>query len=242
MKGDAMVYCCLGRYGPYPAGNGATSGHLLCQGGQALVLDMGGGTLGRLTSVLGENRVCGVVITHLHPDHYSDLLVYAQQLAKCQSTQLPLFMPKAPVRVSGLLADTGVFDITYTDETAKAACGPFALSFAPTVHPLPGYAVRVEGRKSLAYTGDSVPTAQLASWARGADVLLCDAPFTERTAPQAAPHMTAEQAAALAQKAGVGALWLSHITPGSDENALLSAAQQAFAKSRLVEELHSITL
>ena len=233
-----MRYCCLGKYGPYPAANGSTSGHLISQDGQALVLDMGCGTLGRLLSVLGEDQVCGVVITHLHPDHYSDLLVYAQQLAKCRETLLPLFMPKAPVRVSGLLADTGVFDVTYTDETAKAACGPFALSFAPTVHPLPGYAVRVEGQKSVAYTGDSMPTAQLAYWAKGADVLLCDAPFTERTVPQTSPHMTAEQAAGLAQKAGVGALWLSHITPGSDENALLHAAHKTFANSSIVEELH----
>lgn len=36
-----MKYRCLGKYGPYPAAGGASSGHLLFQEGKALALDMG---------------------------------------------------------------------------------------------------------------------------------------------------------------------------------------------------------
>ena len=233
-----MQYCCLGKYGPYPAAGGASSGHAVFQDGGALVLDMGCGVCGRLLSVLEKQKVCGVVLTHLHPDHYSDALVYAQLLAKCADKPLPLYLPKAPVRVSSLLADTGVFEVHYTEETDKAVCGPFTLRFAPTVHPLPGYAVRVEGEKTLAYTGDSVPTAALRAWAQNADVLLCDAPFTEQNVPSPSPHMTAGQAAEMAQKSGVKNLWISHIVPGSDETALLAEAKEKFENSEIVEEMN----
>ena len=143
-----MKYCCLGKYGPYPAAGGASSGHLLFQEGKALALDMGSGTLPRLLASVKGYEVCGVVLTHLHPDHYSDLLVYAQYLAKCAERPMPLYLPRTPERVSSLLADTGVFDVHFTDAESTAQCGPFALRFAPTVHPLPGYAVRVDGDAS----------------------------------------------------------------------------------------------
>lgn len=232
-----MRYRCLGRYGPYPAAGGASSGHLLYQGGKALVLDMGCGTLPRLLLSSEKTEICGVVLTHLHPDHYSDLLVYAQYLAKCAGRPMPLFMPRAPERVSSLLADMGVFEVHFTDAQAEAQCGPFRLRFAPTVHPLPGYAVRVDGDSSLAYTGDSLVTHALTAWADQVDVLLCDAPFTKRTVPSPSPHMTAEQAAELAKAAHVGALWLSHLVPDSDEQAVLRAARGIFQQSCLVEEM-----
>ena len=108
-----MKYRCLGKYGPYPAAGGASSGHLLFQEGKAL-------------------------------------LVYAQYLAKCAERPMPLYLPRTPDRVSSLLADTGVFDVRFTDAESTAQCGPFALRFAPTVHPLPGYAGRVEGDASCA--------------------------------------------------------------------------------------------
>ena len=158
-----MKYRCLGKYGPYPAAGGASSGHLLFQEGKALALDMGSGTLPRLLASVKGYEVCGVVLTHLHPDHYSDLLVYAQYLAKCAERPMPLYLPRTPERVSSLLADTGVFDVHFTDAESTAQCGPFALRFAPTVHPLPGYAVRVDGDASFAYTGDSLATHALAA-------------------------------------------------------------------------------
>ncbi|MFR5868974.1 MAG: MBL fold metallo-hydrolase [Acutalibacteraceae bacterium] len=229
-----MQYCCLGKYGPYPAAGGASSGHAVFQDGAALVLDMGCGVCGRLLSVLEKQKVCGVVLTHLHPDHYSDALVYAQLLAKCADKPLPLYLPKAPVRVSSLLADTGVFEV-HLPRKQTGGRGPFIAVCAD------GIRCRVmlcaEGGKRW-FTGDSVPTAALRAWAQNADVLLCDAPFTEQNVPSPSPHMTAGQAAEMAQKAGVKNLWISHIVPGSDETALLAEAKEKFENSEIVEEMN----
>lgn len=237
-----MQYCCLGKYGPYPAVDGPTSGHLVWQGKSALVLDLGCGTLPRLMELSESLDVCGIVLTHLHPDHYSDALVYAQYLAKCAEKPLPLFLPQNPVRISSLLEDTGVFEIHYSSADLVAQCGPFTLKFAPTVHPMPGFAVRVEGEKSLAYTGDSLPTKALSLWAQEADVLLCDAPFISQTVPENSPHMTAEQAAQIAKQAHVKQLYLSHITPGTNPDDLLQAASKEFDQVRLVEEMKIQTI
>ena len=102
--------------------------------------------------------------------------------------------------------------------------------------------MRVDGDASFAYTGDSLATHALAAWAKQADVLLCDAPFTKQTAPSPSPHMTAEQAGELARNAQVGALWISHLVPGSDEQAVLCAARKIFQDSSLVEEMADRTV
>ena len=76
----------------------------------------------------------------------------------------------------------------------------------------------------------------------GLILLLCDAPFTKQTAPSPSPHMTAEQAGELARNAQVGALWISHLVPGSDEQAVLCEARKIFQDSSLVEEMADRTV
>ena len=89
-----MKYRCLGKYGPYPAAGGASSGHLLFSGGKGVGAGYGQRHVAALLASVKGYEVCGVVLTHLHPDHYSDLLVYAQYLAKCAERPMPLYLPE----------------------------------------------------------------------------------------------------------------------------------------------------
>ncbi len=93
--------------------------------------------------------------------------------------------------------------------------------------------------KKLAYTGDTLPCAQTAKAAKGADLLIHEATFAEDKKEEAkeAQHSTAAQAAAIAKKAGVKMLLLTHISGRyRDTSLMLSEARKAFPNTRIAED------
>jgi ribonuclease BN (tRNA processing enzyme) len=95
--------------------------------------------------------------------------------------------------------------------------------------PIPTYAYRFDSRdRSIVISGDTSAFDPLANLAKGADVLVHEAIYLPGFAgpPYNMPepmlkmattvHTTPEQAGAIAQKAGVKTLVLSHLIPGED--------------------------
>src|SRR5919199_6175654 len=82
-----------------PNAGGANSGYLLRQGDDAVVMDCGSGTAGRVPLHVPVNQLAGVAISHLHPDHYFDLvplyymLRFGEPRAAGQSSRLPVYLP-----------------------------------------------------------------------------------------------------------------------------------------------------
>src|SRR5690606_16170567 len=109
-----------------------------------------------------------------------------------------------------------------------------------------GEPVEVEGRivrpeevvgpsrpgRRVVYTGDTRPCRTTVEVARGADVLIHDATFGEDEADRARAtnHSTAREAATVAQRAGVGRLFLTHLSSryAEDPRALEREARQVF--------------
>lgn len=89
------------------------------------------------------------------------------------------------------------------------------------------------GRK-LVYTSDTAPCAATAKAAKGADLLIHEATFSEEHAQEAkdAQHSTAAQAAEIAKKAGAKRLLLTHISGRyKDASQLLEEAKKIFPSS-----------
>ena len=59
-------------YSDRPGATGAA--YLLRQGGAALLLDLGQGSFPRLAGLMDPADVAAVVVSHLHPDHFIDLV------------------------------------------------------------------------------------------------------------------------------------------------------------------------
>lgn len=98
------------------------------------------------------------------------------------------------------------------------------------------YAFRIEAKgRSLVYSGDTGPSAGLERLARGADLLVCEVIDRDAVAGTLArlnlpaparaafmrhidlDHLTPEQVGAVAARAGVKALVLTHLAPGRSE-------------------------
>ncbi len=63
----------LGCSGSYPGPGAACSGYLVQGGGVNVVIDLGPGSLANLQRHIGLGDVDAVVLTHRHPDHWTDL-------------------------------------------------------------------------------------------------------------------------------------------------------------------------
>jgi ribonuclease Z len=93
--------------------------------------------------------------------------------------------------------------------------------------------------KKIVYTGDSLPCKAIEREARGADLLVHDACFSEKDAliAQEKKHSTAADAARTAKKAGAKKLLLAHISNRyEDRKPLLDEAKAIFPETIIAEE------
>ena len=241
-----MNLTILGASAACPAPGGACSSYLVQHDATNLVLDCGPGSLPNLRRALDYRAVTAVVLSHLHSDHILDLIPYRYGLrygpgARPDAPRLPLWAPPDGAAYlerlgQALAGEPGFFDAGFEvreyDPAAGLTIGPLRLSFAPLPHYVPVWGIRcTAGDATLVYSADSGPTPALADLARGADLFLCDATLLQPDPgdPRQRGHLTAAEAGAIAQAAGVRRLLLTHLWPELGLPALLAAAQAAFA-------------
>ena len=90
-----MKLTVLGKYGPYPAANGATSGYLLQSGNENVLIECGSGVLSRLQRFVALNDLSAIVLSHLHSDHMADMLILRYALQDAPKS-LKVFAPGSP--------------------------------------------------------------------------------------------------------------------------------------------------
>lgn len=97
---------------------------------------------------------------------------------------------------------------------------------------------------SLAVVGDAEEVETLVEPIRGADALVIEATFLEQDAVLAHErgHLTAADAGWLAAAAGVGALYLTHISGRYDPAAVAAEAAQHFPAAKVVGDFERVTV
>ena len=95
--------------------------------------------------------------------------------------------------------------------------GPLAIQSAALPHSAPNAGVRIAAGVGLAYTGDAAPDAALIDLARDANVLLAEASYVDEVPDDnRATLSSARDVGRQAAAAGVAALVLTHLLPGTD--------------------------
>jgi len=123
------------------------------------------------------------------------------------------------------------------DPSSKVTIGDQQWRFSRTDHPVETLAPRVDsGGRTFAFSADTGVGWSFASLGGGIDLGLCEATYLHRDLVPPSPHLSALQAGAMAAKAGVKRLLLTHLAPGSDAPAFGREATGAFgAPVELVE-------
>src|SRR3982074_2261454 len=90
-----LTLTILGAGPAAPNPGGVCSGYLVRQGESAVLMDCGSGIAGRVAQHVAVNRLRGVAISHLHPDHYFDLvpLYYMLKFGNPPTSDLPARLP-----------------------------------------------------------------------------------------------------------------------------------------------------
>lgn len=239
-----MRLTVLGCSGSMPGPDSPAAGYLVQADGFTLALDLGNGTFAAMQRQLDPNRLGGLALSHLHPDHCSDvsaLVVYlryhpdrvagrrpmpllgpAESMARLAAAYAPSLTELAATDLSDVLDHRPFGDST-------VHIGPFEVTAARVAHPCEAYALRISGQGgTLVYTGDSGPCGPLERIAAGADLLLAEATWTHDPGRPPDLHLSGVQAGELASVAGAGRLLLTHVAPWTKPVDVLDEARQTF--------------
>ena len=237
----------LGCSGTYPANGNACSSYLVDDGRSQLLLDAGNGSLARLTQVVDITDIDGVVLSHLHPDHFVDLVAMAYALR---------FHPSGPLEVD-VWAPAGAEEMLtrHLDDDSKekfganvrvheigpgtrVSVGDISLQTFDSNHPANAMSVRVEaGGAVVAYSGDTGGSDELVECARDADLFICDATWTNGSGPHPPGlHLTGEEAGRHAARARARRLLITHVSPYESPEQVAAEASAVYDGETLIAE------
>jgi ribonuclease BN (tRNA processing enzyme) len=223
----------LGCDGSYPGPGGAASGYLVRAGVTTVWLDAGSGTLANLQRHCVLEDVDAIILSHEHPDHWSDLEGFAVAARYAfRRPPVPVFAPPG-LRDRSAHAHDEVLEWHEVQPSHRIVIGELLASFVATDHGPPTLAVRFDFRASrdparaLAYSADTGPEWSAAELGQGIGTLLCEATYTAQFEGRLR-HLSGRQAGVMAAQAGAGRLLLTHRWPTVSPEALRAEAEAAF--------------
>jgi ribonuclease BN (tRNA processing enzyme) len=249
-----MRLTVLGKSPSWQDAGGACSGYLVEEDGIAALIDCGNGVFAKLREHIDYVDVDAVVISHLHADHFLDLVPYSYALTYAPRQQ-PVPVPPWPGtdnparprliappgaretfrRVVGAWGNEDLienaFQLEEYEESSTPKVGPLRFEFRSVPHFTETFAISVSstnGGGRLAYGADSRPSEALCEFVRGSDLLLIEAtlPRPERTGVRG--HLTPGEAGEHARAAGAKRVVLTHISDELDATWARTEASKAF--------------
>jgi ribonuclease BN (tRNA processing enzyme) len=249
-----MQLTVLGKSPSWQDAGGACSGYLVEEGDTKVLIDCGNGVFAKLRERVDYVDIDAVLLSHLHADHFLDLVPFSYALTYAPRQQpVPVDgwpgtdQPARPElhapygaretfrRVVGAWGNEDLiekaFELREYDEHDKLTIGPVTVSFQGVPHFTDTYAMRLSssnGAGQIVYGADCRPTDALTAFASGSDLMLIEAtlPRPERTGERG--HLTPREAGEHGRAAGVRRLVLTHISDELDSEWAREEAASAF--------------
>ncbi len=209
-----MELLVVGSGAAYPDKPGtASSCYVVSLEGTALCLDMGQGAFAGLAGRLEPADLVAIVISHLHPDHFVDLVALRHYL-RYEFDPPRRLRVIAPAGLAGRLDGvTGEADFAAERSTSRIGSraslevGPFDIESRRVAHTADSFAARVTlagapDGPGLVYSGDCGRAADLAPLIRPGDVLLTEVAFGPGPVPVADLHLDGPAVGRLAAETG----------------------------------------
>ncbi|MFL5674700.1 MAG: MBL fold metallo-hydrolase [Chloroflexota bacterium] len=222
---------------PHPAS--PASGYLVTWDTTSILLDAGQGIASRLAREIDPRELAGVLVGHMHADHYIDLAAirYLYPWGAVAPRRLPVYLPpggrdKVTALTVAISERPGFFDTAFDiaeySEDVPLEFGPLTVQVGRSQHYVPAWAMAIEtpDGQRLVYLGDTGPTATAVEFAREADLLLVEAALRSTADDDAVRgHLTPDEAIDLARQAGAKSALIVHFDPDrTDEIAALCDA------------------
>lgn len=237
-----MRMTILGNGAAYPGPDGACSGFLVAEDSARLLVDCGTGVVSNLQKYLDLRDITDIVVTHMHADHFFDLIPYRYALRYGLEPRIesPVRLHLPPEGHSTLSQVVSVFAESETfisevfeaheyDPATPLQVGKLRLDFVPVKHYIPAWGLVITGSKKLAYSSDSGQCPGLLHIASQADLFVCNiGACLESQLTSFWGHLRSCEAGALARESGVKRLLLSHVWPECDRGWNLQQAAEAF--------------
>ena len=211
-----------------PAGTNS-SGYLLEDDGQALLLDCGHGIASAVLRVRPQFDIDHILITHMHADHFIDVIPLrfrvTRDMGGIRDRRVQLHLPPGGtdalhqvMRAVSFPEDfcANTFNVREYAPNDVLELGALRIRFAPAEHYIPAWSIRVDGQGSLAYTGDTAPTDDVVELARNCDLFVAEGTLSEPETGPVRGHLTPEQAASMACAADARRMLLTHFWYGTD--------------------------
>src|SRR5438132_3041983 len=191
-----MRLTVLGKSPSWQDAGGACSGYLIEEGPSSVVVDCGNGVFSKLRRFRDYSRADAVVISHLHADHFLDLIPFAYALTyaprqqpvpvdRWPGTEAParprLLAPHGAVETFGRVVGAwgnedlieNAFALEEYEPTATPQVGPLRFRFQSVPHFTETFAICIQsdnGGGKLVFGADSRPTDDLIEFARDCDL------------------------------------------------------------------------
>jgi ribonuclease BN (tRNA processing enzyme) len=222
-------------YTDRPGATGAS--YLLRDGDASVLLDLGQGSFARLADTVDPATVGAVVISHLHPDHFIDLVALRHYLRWEK--------PRRRVRVIGPVGLDERLDALHGEPGFSAASldveplregtfrvASFEIQAARVTHTQSSFGFRVSTQSTaapgLVYSGDCGRAEDLDVLARPGDTLLCEVSFGPGPVVPDAGHLDGPAVGDLATRVRAGRVLLTHLQMGYDRAATLQSVRARF--------------
>jgi ribonuclease BN (tRNA processing enzyme) len=236
---DAMRLTVLGAGPAYTDREGASGAcYLVSLGTTNLLLDLGQGSFPRIFPHVRPEALDAVVVSHLHPDHFIDLVPLRHYLRYELS-------PGRRVRVLGPSDLGGRLDALHATPGFAAASldlatlgerthdvGGLTVEGHLVTHTDESYAIRVSprtGGPGLVYSGDCGRAMDIAPLVQRGDTILSEASFGPGPVPPDAIHIDAPAVGRLAASTGAARALLTHLQMGHDPDETVAACRAAYA-------------
>jgi ribonuclease BN (tRNA processing enzyme) len=242
----------LGKSPSWQDAEGACSGYLIEEDDFRLLLDCGNGVFSKLRRVIDYVDVDAVLITHVHADHFLDLVPFSYALsyaprqqpvpvAGWPGTDSParpeLHVPPGAGDVFRHIVSCwgqadlidNAFALSEYVPPDELLVGPFAVRFCEVPHFTTTYAVELTSNGSrFTFSADCSPNEALVQFARDTQLLLIEAtlPRPERTGIRG--HLTPGEAGDHARRAGAQRVILTHFSDELDSCWLQAQAAETY--------------
>lgn len=248
----------LGSAGSHPGVGRMCSGYLLTHTNThtstRILIDAGNGATANLQRYIAFEQLDAIVLSHRHIDHIADMIgmFYALRYAPESHGPIPVYAAEevADTLASILQRDSkndlaGTFTFTTLTNDTAVTINDVTLTAISAVHSVPAVSVKfVADDTTFVYSGDTAANPELVTFARHADVFLCEASWTgDATHYPGGIHLTATGAGEHARDADVKELILTHLVAAADPLVALQEAQAAYrGPIRLANDLTTYTL